>query len=53
MLINLKVIMNFILQLTVKKLKLKLMINYVNFNINALNEQLLKIYNLYKKNLIL
>ena len=33
-----------------KKLELKLMINCVNFNVNILNEQLLRIYNLYKKN---
>ena len=38
-------------QLTVKKLELKLIVNHVNFNINALDRQLLRIYNLYKKNL--
>ena len=51
MLINLEVIMNFMSQLTVKKLELKSIVNHVNFNINALDRQSLRIYNLYKKNL--
>ena len=39
------------LQLTVEELELKLTVNYINFNVNILDEQLLKVYNLYKKNL--
>ena len=41
-LINLNIIINFVLQLIVKKLDLELTVNYINFNVNTLNEQLFK-----------
>ena len=51
MLIILNIIINFILQFTIKKLELKFIVNYINFNVNILNKQLLRIYSLYKKHL--
>ena len=51
MLIDSEIIINFILQFITKKLNLESIVTYVNFNVNALNKQLSKIYNLHKKSL--